>query len=1188
MAKSAEFPVFVKAEYDGGGKGFAEFNQAFDGAMSGAVQKTRTASDEMRGHIRNALTSASGLERFDFGAAQLRNSAQAAQANAVILRQVASAAAEADGATSAYAKQTAISAAAAERHATALNTQAVMLERLEREARQVAAATGQVSTAMDAQTNAAGRAAAAHRSFQTSMGASRMAGIQLGQQAQDFAVQVAGGQNVLLAFTQQASQAAFVAQGMGGVLGRVGAVLSGPYGTAIFLATTALGVMTGGFTKNKEAADAAKKASEDLASRQMDMSNFFDLATGAIREQNRTLIENAILLKEAKIDALRDTASGKQAFDSARSTSQEIGAARNRRRAGVRGSVLAGWSRDSGLDEIIKRSGNNAELLDQNLRELAKRRPDLSDAVLEVSRLAAAAVQAGRDISTLEKEIASHRSGKLDPSLMKTDRDSHTSFGRDDLAADIDARLRGAGMTITSGYRNAAKNRQVGGQANSYHLTNQARDIAKTAGVTMASIRAALPGVEIKELIDEGDHFHVAWSGALRGISEEAREAEKASKELEQKLRSIVGELDPARAAADEYAAALARIAELARAGKAKGGLSPEEAELYRYRLALKRIDDTARAEQAANRRVLEQYGADIELATDDISDRMVSAGRAGAQAFHDEGLAAAQAIAQVFGGKIGGVAASILGLMEGSKSGNYNSVGGKLGGALTLLSAGSGNRYLTFGAEWNADGSRAVDPRKNYQLMQAINPTFGDGFRGGIGKFGEDLTKQFGKVFGNTPMSAQLGQTLGSAFAGAQFGGSIGKGLTDVLGVKGSKLGSQLGGAIGGAVAGPIGSIVGGILGSVVGGAFKKTPTGSATIGVGANGELVVTGLSGSSKNLREAANDNAGSALTSIERIAEALGATVNASRGSVSIGFRDKNARVDVTGSGITKTSRGAIDFGSDVEAAVKYATLDLIKDGVLEGLRAGTQRLLTNAKDLEAGLDKALKFESIFTRLKSYTDPVGAALDALDKEFKNLMKIATEAGASSQDMADLEKLYGIKRKEAIEEAAESTIGSLREMLRDLTTGDNGRSLRDRRAAAYAEFDPLRARVAAGDQTAYDAFAAASQALLDIQRQISGSGADYFALLDEITALTKSAISGVENVTSISAARDSIFKAADLSLTVDNAPVTSAIDRMAASIVAQLSAANQNQGTMIELLRRAASGGGGDAYFSNIANF
>ena len=65
------------------------------------------------------------------------------------------------------------------------------------------------------------------------------------------------------------------------------------------------------------------------------------------------------------------------------------------------------------------------------------------------------------------------------------------------------------GVQITSGFRTPEKNAKVGGVPNSYHLTDQARDIAPPRTPEQAQqIRqyAAQNGLEI---IDEGDHWHL-------------------------------------------------------------------------------------------------------------------------------------------------------------------------------------------------------------------------------------------------------------------------------------------------------------------------------------------------------------------------------------------------------------------------------------------------------------------------------------------------------------------------------------------------------------------------------------------------------------------------------------------------------------------------------------------------------
>ncbi|NCP11689.1 MAG: hypothetical protein GW859_07010, partial [Sphingomonadales bacterium] len=130
-------------------------------------------------------------------------------------------------------------------------------------------------------------------------------------------------------------------------------------------------------------------------------------------------------------------------------------------------------------------------------------------------------------------------------------------------------------------------------------------------------------------------------------------------------------------------------------------------------------------------------------------------------------------------------------------------------------------------------------------------------------------------------------------------------------------------------------------------------------------------------------------------------------------------------------------------------------------------------------------------------------------------------------------------------------------------ELTIGNDARSLRDRLSSAQEAYNPLAERVAAGDMSAYDDYAVAARALLDIQRQFAGSQDDYFKVLDEITALTKARIDAETNITSISANRDSPFS--NTGIGNDNGPVIDAIDRQTDAVIARLDALNRNFGNV-----------------------
>jgi hypothetical protein len=69
------------------------------------------------------------------------------------------------------------------------------------------------------------------------------------------------------------------------------------------------------------------------------------------------------------------------------------------------------------------------------------------------------------------------------------------------------------GVTFTSGRRSKEDNARVGGAKNSYHLSGQAWDVTPPPGMSMAQLHDRLKnsGLSFVEVINEGDHVHVAW-----------------------------------------------------------------------------------------------------------------------------------------------------------------------------------------------------------------------------------------------------------------------------------------------------------------------------------------------------------------------------------------------------------------------------------------------------------------------------------------------------------------------------------------------------------------------------------------------------------------------------------------------------------------------------------------------------
>lgn len=402
------------------------------------------------------------------------------------------------------------------------------------------------------------------------------------------------------------------------------------------------------------------------------------------------------------------------------------------------------------------------------------------------------------------------------------------------------------------------------------------------------------------------------------------------------------------------------------------------------------------------------------------------------------------------------------------------------------------------FGAVEQAAGDIVVTGTRIKRATDTMPKGIVDVFNKIGGDFGS-------KVFGaNSPVTKALGN-LGGMMQGMGYG-MMASDFAGALGIKQSKTGAMVGSAIGTAIGGPIGGAVGGFLGGTVGGMMKPTKRGSATVtGFGA-GDITSRG---NSQAMIDASVDAAGGIQDMLTRVAEALGGDLGSF--AVSIGMRKDKWRVDPSGRGITKTSKGAVDFGDDAEAAMRYAVLNALKDGAIKGIREGAQRLLRAGKDLETALDKAVKFNNVFKRLKAYVDPVGAAIDDVNQEFSELVRIFNEAGASSAEMAALRKLYDYERAEAVKGAAESAVGVLQDFINaNKASTESPLGRRTVYENAKAEVDKFRADIAAGKMVNQDDLVEALQNWQEASRELNGSRTAFFADFEEIMALAQKAVS------------------------------------------------------------------------------
>lgn len=1135
--QSSIFPAFIRAEYDATGGGFRQFEQEFAASAGRAKRQFEASFSEVQNIVSRALTvprNQSGS--LDLGVDQIRAAATATEARAIAAREVANAtrlAAEAEGdysakaraaiaATQALAREEEAAALAARSHATAV-------EQVQNQLNRTSSATQHVTEGFGRQARG--------------LGQMRQVYIQTGAQMQDLVISLIGGQKAGVVFAQQLPQLAFALSSMGiqadGTqkgIGRFATLLSGPYSVALAGAAYVVGTLVGKLWEQDE----ASKAAEDAAKKHRDaivaMQQAADQSIMSLQDKAKATYIEAEADRIAEIN-IRKKLAAQLEYSKALLEAQKSRATGGGDRGDVAGAGVAGRSADvTRLEQQLK---DNQTALDKATRTATITLGNLQKQVIDDLK-----TPEGRVNSKYEKQInkaiesgagaeAIARLTNARDAELKRIQDAEKALNSSGKARDREAAtvsqvskllIESFGGTITS----TTGGKHVKG---SYHYKGQAVDFVPSGGmgsVTKDQIRdvAEKAGLVVKELLGPGDkghsdHFHLAFAGGKNDINSarireqiEAKQA-RAAEELARVTATVIGKYDEAGAATLAYADALDEI-DRAVSG---GGISRMKAGDYVAALNSKRqteysggitSDLSGSISDSAQNRITSQWEEMVRTANRPMEEAAKEAA--------DNLYAGARAIDDVFGRKFSGLIDQIV-----SNAANDNG------------SSGIGNLIKGFGKgqnDFTAEITKGLD--------KTLSSVFGSG--GGFG------------------------QAMGTVFEGAQFGSQMGSIFTDILGIKGSKTGGLLGGgggaalglAIGGPAGAAIGAIAGGILGSTIGGLFKKTPRVSANIGMGADGKLTITGISSNKASLNDAAEASGSAVLQSVENIAKTLGGRVDASRGSVSIGISGDSYHVDTTGQGRLKKSQGGIDFDDNYEAAVQFATMDLIKDGVITGLRASTQRLVQSGKDMGAAIEKAVNFESVFTRLKQYEDPTGAALDALDKSFSQLKDIFAEAGASTEEYASLEKLYGIERAAAVKEAGEKVTASLKGLFDDLTTGNDALSLRTRKGFAQATYDGLATRVAAGDKTAYDDFSTAASTLLDIERQISGSTTDYFTLLDQVTNLTKTRIDSETNVASIAAGRDSLFGTNSASSV---APMVTATETQTAVLGAQLVAVNDN---------------------------
>lgn len=1139
------FAYAIAAEVDP--RAFSEFER--QGIAAGSAIKSSF------GGIQSVINDALSVPRnafggLDIGIAKLREMERDLESVTIASREVAKATRQveiAEGQTNrervASIRNANAFATLKEQELARLRQDIALQERIQAELNQTASATDRVVSA-----NRGG--ASAQDELARSVRGQRQAYIQANQQFQDIAISLAGGQRASTVLAQQLPQLGFALKDASGFAGKFGALLSGPAGIGIIGGLLVLGpLIDEGIRKlfgYGEASDKAGKSTFDF-SKQIDSSKqslteYTDFIT-QLTSATKGLISTQAILADSTARTAQATVANTQSelgrvraeiaalskdLDGGIGSRNPLNAAANIEKA-IRRNSLRGTEKlltqslaaaqssvaESSValsirrvEETFDKAAKIKGEADRQIALLTQRRVQSANAenALKANKipLAGAFGPGSKGFVNqidFEKQLLKIKGDQraaedaLNESKKRagqTDRQI-ASERRRQINADIPTvsqlskvvRDAFPGSRVTSGVRTPERNAAVGGKPNSRHLTGQAIDFVAPSGVSIGDVRNEFRqrGIDLREAIDEGDHFHIAVDKGkveLQGYADAARDAQKAAKILNDDLETVGRRFDASTAAGIKYQETLAAIERLSSAGK----ISADDKTLFTtdairdlYEAEIAAADKAAAEIQTRFFNGFEDgFSSLADEAADRIGDKTDAAIRAALQKvdprLNREGFKALGGIADVFGNG----PASLLDSLS--------------------RRAGTGDGVNSF-----------------------LNK-LGEGQKQANDRLADELNSVFNKVFGN---GGAFANTLGAALAGAQIGGQAAS-FAKSLGIKGSSAGGQIGGALGAASGIPGGAIIGGLLGSTIGGLFKKTPKG--TVSISNSG----TSFSGSGK-LRSGLTSTGDSVTDTLNSIAQQLGGSV----GSFSTSIRQKKNSFFV----------GSQKFGSAQEAS-EAAILQQLQAGVISGIDAGAQRILQAGGNLDKALRQATTFQTAIDRIKESTDPLSAALQRITREFGPLRDALTAGGATAEQFAGLAALETKERKAALE----TITAGLRDLQRENSFGDTGRSLRDRQAAALAAFNPLEARVKAGDATAFDQFTDVGRQLRDINREIFGSQSGYFEFLDRLQSTTNAAIAGQENIASINSTA---------------APIVSALETQTSAFVSIIAQLNTQQGNL-----------------------
>ncbi len=977
-------------------------------------------------------------------------------------------------------------------------------------------------------------------------GRQRAAYQQLGFQVQDVFQQFALGINPLVILAQQGGQVtsafALMGEGAGGAQSkftRFMTFLSGPWGAALLGAVTIGGLLAQTLWDNEDAATGATQANDAYASAQSQLAKVMNLTTGEMTSQNVVLREQIRLLARKQI------LEGRKAEREADEALGEVGrpglftlfGANDRDRAAFEASTrpvrqlvedlrkgkievedfrksierLEKQGKltseevvdvvDQGLNLAIAQGDQRVgqEMLDAldgkgvsaNLRRPgpAGRKPPTDTSAAKAAREAEQLL----DFTARTEERVQRITEQFDEQPRLVDQVAKASRELDAIQAEVEKRLKGQPEAIKkiSDAIDAAR-----GPVEDV-LLRPFREMEEAGDRQLEQMMLVLQGRESEAEALQRIEQYQARNGDL---TEEQRRAVLAQVEAERELGKMIEargrQLSIYNASIDDTRAALE---DLLSGGSGRDFLKSMEQNFRQLqgRLlteqlfgdALRKLEDLASGRDSLKTqtdKLVEDLGkpgpkaSELADAMDAAAERINQA----AQRIANPGLVTNVPNAvPSSGGELGQVlpdgTIDVMGRKEGK---------GPVEVSLDLKTF----RFIKeTGTEIGKSWLKPLEGLIGTKLVNGIAGVFGGAVAGRAQ--GGDIGAILGGLKSIEGLPDNLKKVLGGADgAGGMFGGAVAgfrtSQIMDALGIGNSKSGAAIGGAIGSAIPIPGADIIGSIAGGLIGQALKPTKRGSATI-TSVDGDATSRG---NDQQRIQASLGLAGSVQQRLRQIAEEFDAEIGSF--AVSIGQRGKNFRVDTSGSGKTKTKRGAVDFGQDEEAAVAFALRDAISDGAIKGLSAAIQKALNSNPDVDKAIKEALKVRDVEELLDGIGGKIRKEVRDFDRQADERLRIAREYGF---DILEIERINAEERSKLIESILEDRVGALQDLLNDLVFGDLAEgTLSERRQRLLEEISKAEADAAKGVDGAADRLADLNRRLIQLSRDAYGTAGSEYA--------------------------------------------------------------------------------------------